>query len=75
MKEGDLVRVVANLNSETAMNSWTPQFALVPSGSIGVIITDNRVSWGLCDHQVYFSCVGCNIWVWRDEIELIRKEE
>jgi hypothetical protein len=75
MKKGDLVRAAANLNSETTMNSWTRHFALVPSGSIGVIITDDRISWGSCDHQVYFSCVGHSCWVWRDEIELVGKEE
>lgn len=72
MKIGDLVKTrksITHPDSVRQGSPWSPY--TIPKGSLGFVVVDDA-TWGSCDYQVYFSCIGKSWWVWKDEIELVK---
>jgi len=72
LKVGDLVKAritISHPDSVRQSLSWKNY--TIPEGAVGFVIVDDA-TWGSCDYQVYFSCIGKSWWVWKDEIELVK---
>lgn len=62
MNKGDLVKVVKKLDVPVIL------------GTLGIIVEKQMGIWGGCDHRVYFSCLNGTVWVYNDEIELVKND-
>ncbi len=72
MKVGDLVKAARDLaHPDSVRQSGQLSPHTIPQGALGFVIVDDA-TWGSCDYQVYFSCIGKSWWVWKDEIELVK---
>ena len=50
-----------------------PPLLDVGLGALGIVLDSQIGSWSGCDHKVYFNCLRGAIWVYSDEIELVKK--